>query len=314
MPGFDILGSIIGSIASAGDRKRQNALEQMALDRYGRISEPILKELQAQLVSTGDWDNLPSDFGNKGARDEAISRIMEEGTSGGMDPQSRLALEEGRQAAAAQESRGRANVRQEAQRRGMGGLGEFLGQMSAQQAGAQSASLSGMHAAADARDRALQALEQGGNMAAQAEGQDFGRASRIAAERSAIARYNADMGMRAQEGNNAISQQRFGNTMQLANAQAGAMQRRADQFGRNANRTASQWAGIGSGVEGLISTAGSMVMGAPPGMFGGAGKMGGGPTGAPAAPAPSAYGGPVAPRAKYSLEDAYGVGGDYMGY
>jgi len=289
-----IVGAGLGYLFSRGDRKKAEALEELAMQQYGEINLPVLKELQAQLVSTGDWDRMPSDFGNKSARDQAISRLMEVGESGGMDPQSRLAMEEGRQAAAAQEARGRASVRQEAQRRGMGGAGELIGQLGAQQAGAQSASLSGMQAAAGAQDRALEALMQGGGMAAQAEGQDFSRLAAINRERDALNRFNSEMGMRTQEGNNAIRQQGFGNSMQLAGARYNAMNNRANQYNQHADRTLGTWYGLGQGAQGAALSAGQM------------GGVGGG------APAPSsAY---AQPRPRYSLEDAdnanpYGYGG-----
>lgn len=254
-----IVGAGLGMLFSHGDKKRAQQLEDLAMQQYGEISEPILKELQAQLVSTGDWDRLPSDFGNRNARDEAIQRLVDQGMHGGIDPQSQLAVEQGRQAGAAQEARGRASVRQEAQRRGMGGLGEYLGQMGAQQAGAQSASMADMQGAADAESRALQALTQGGTMAAQAEGQDFNRASTLARERSAIAQFNAQMGMETQQGNNAVRQQRFGNNMRLADARAGAYQRRAGQYGANADRTLGMWGGLGQGAQDSVLGAQEMT-------------------------------------------------------
>lgn len=300
-----LVGAGLGLLFSNGDRKKAEELENLAMQQYGEISVPVLKELQAQLVSTGEWDKLPSDFGNRDARDEAIQRLIATGEHGGMDAQAQLALEQGRQAAAAQEARGRASVRQEAQRRGMGGAGELLGQLSAQQGGAQSAALSGMQAASDAEERALQSLMQGGNMAGQAEGQDFNRASTIARERDALARFNAEMGMRTQEGNNAIAQQRFGNQMNLANARAGAYQRRAGQYTNAADRTLNMWYGLGQGAQGALLNA--------PGAMGGGGQgggAGGAPSAAPAA-ASSPYSPYAQPRPRYTLEDAYGMNNPY---
>jgi len=304
--GMPLVGAGLGYLFSRGDRKKADALEQLAMQQYGEISVPVLKELQAQLISSGQWDALPSDFGNKNARDEAISRLMEVGESGGMDSQSVLAQEQARQSAAAQEARGRASVRQEAQRRGMGGAGEFIGQLGAQQAGAQSAALAGMQNAASARDRALQALMQGGSMAGQAEAQDFNRAATINRERDALARYNADMSMRVQEGNNALRQQGFGNNMQLAGARYGVYHNRANQLNQRADRTMGTWFGLGQGAQGAALSAGQMG-----GYGGGNGGGGGAPPAAAAAQPPySAY---TRPQPKYSLEDVYGMD-DYPGY
>lgn len=287
-----VYGAIVGQLLSSGDRKRQKALEEQALAEYGQVSLPILKELEERLISSGEWDNLPSDFGNKGLRDEAIARMAEVGRSGGMDAQSQLALEQGRVAAAGQEARGRASVRQEAARRGMGGAGETIGQLYAQQAGAQTASMSGMQAAADARERALRALESGGGMAASAEAQDFGRASKVAGERTAIARYNAEMGRQREMANNAMRQQQYQNQMGLAGAKSGAALTRAGQFGRDAQATRDLWYGLGSSIDETAMNGLGMMMGKPPtggsrGGFGGGGAP-------PVAAAPSPYAGSTA--------------------
>jgi len=89
-------------------------------------------------------------------------------------------------------------------------------------------------------------------MAAQAEGQDFNQASTRARERSAIAQFNAQMGMQTQQGNNAVRQQQFGNNMRLADARAGAYQQRAGQYSANADRTLGMWGGLGQGAQDSI--------------------------------------------------------------
>lgn len=264
-----VLGAIAGELLSKGDRKKQEALEERAMRLYGDISLPTLQKLEAQLVSSGEWDRMPSDFGNQSARNEAISRLMEAGRPGGQDAQSQLATEQARLAGANQAARGRAAVRQEAQARGMGGASELLGQLTAQQAGAQTASLGGLQSAASAQQRALQALAQGGAMAAQAEGQDSSMAMRKAAERDAIARFNSQMNWQQQTGNNQIAQQGFNNRLDLAGAQSGAMLRRANQYGRNAQSTRDMWGGIGQGVEDAAQSGMQMMMGMPPGALGG---------------------------------------------
>jgi hypothetical protein len=240
-----IVGSILGELFASGDKKKQKALEDAALRIYGNASPPTLERLATELMSTGEWDAMPSDFGNKGARDEAIRRMAERGATGGWDDNARLTYEQGRQAAAAQEQRGRASVRQEAERRGLGGNAEVYGQLAAQQAGAGTASMGAMQASADAETRALQALMASGGMAQDAESADFGQRSAKATARDAIARWNAENAQRVAQYNNGLTQQEWGNKMDLKDRSYGATTRRADAYGQSADRTRQMFGGVG---------------------------------------------------------------------
>lgn len=248
-----IAGSLLGRLFSAGDSAEAERLLRAASAEYN-IPLPDLKAWTAQELSTGEWDTMPEDFGNKANRDEAIRRISEMGAEGGMDAGSRLALEEARRAGAQQDVQGRASVRQEAQRRGLGGAGEVYGQLFAQQAGANTASMGGLQAAADARARALQALATGGGMAGQAEGQDFQRRAQVAQSKDAIRRFNIEMSRDAQEYANALKQQRFGNQMGLADRRYGAQQDLANIKTGQAAQTRQMAGNIGQGVGMGLST------------------------------------------------------------
>lgn len=239
---------ILGDELSKEDERKRRQLEEEAYRLYGDVSAPTLERVIAEKVSAGEWDAIPKDMGNRDVRNRALQRIVDMGTQGGLDAESRLALEEGRRASAMEEMQARGAVRSEARRRGMGGAGEVVGQLMAQQQGADRASLTGARGAADARSRALQALATGGGMAAQAEGQDFDRAARIAQSKDEINRFNSEMEYNARNARNAATQQTFQNDMGIRDRKYDATQRRAGQYGQDAERTRRRIGGIGQGI------------------------------------------------------------------
>jgi hypothetical protein len=193
-----VLGTdLLSQWFSRSDRKEQERLEEEALAIYGDASPPTLERMLQERLGTSAMEAIPEDFGQRDLRNAALQQILSMGLQGGMDEGSMLALEQARRASAASEAQGRGAVRQEFARRGLGGAGEAIMQQQAQQAGADRASMEGMQAASDARMRALQALATGGGMAAQAEGQDFERAARIADSKDAFARFNSQLATNA---------------------------------------------------------------------------------------------------------------------
>lgn len=83
-------------------------------------------------------------------------------------------------------------IKQNMAARGMGGSGmDLLAQLQSSQAATDRASQGGLDIAADAEQRALDAIMQGGNMAGNLRGQDFDEQARIAAANDAISQFNA---------------------------------------------------------------------------------------------------------------------------
>lgn len=246
--GVQVLGGLLGEWWGSADEEKKRALEQEAYRIYGDISAPTLERVLAEKIGPSAMEGLPKDFGNKSARDRALQRMVEVGMADGMDPGSMLALEEGRRAAALQEQQGRQSVLSAARRRGMGGAGELAASLQAQQSGADRAAYSSTQAAGDARARALQALAQGGGMAAQAEGQDFDRASRVAESQDRIAQFNAGQAERAKYYNAGLQQQEFDNRLGVADRRYQAKMGEAANYGSKADRKRRMVGGIAQGV------------------------------------------------------------------
>jgi hypothetical protein len=258
--GINILGSLIGRKKAEEDRKRAEALQEEAMRLYDDAQAPTLDRITPERMGTEGWDAIPEDFGNRDARNEALRAIMAMGEQGGMDPGSRLAMEEARRAAALQDTQQRQAITQGMARRGMGGAGEAMMQLQAQQSGADRASMANLQEAASARARALQALATGGSMAAQAEGQDFERSAAEQTARDRIAQFNINNSVEAQRANTALQQQGYQNKLGLMDRRYGARQQRAAQYGQKASDTAQMWGGIGQGVgEAMHDAEGAMT-------------------------------------------------------
>lgn len=246
--GANVLGGLLGEWWGSADDEQRRALEDQALQQYGDISAPTLERVLASQVERSAFEGMPTDFGNRNARNAALQALVNEGLSGGNSLESRLAMEETRRASSAQELRDRQAVLQQAKARGLGSNAALAGQLQAQQASADRQSYAGLQAGASARQRALAALAQGGSMAAQAEGQDFDRAARVAESRDRIAQFNAGQAQQANLYNAGLAQQNFNNRLAVADRKAGGLQRRADTYASDADRKRRMLGGIGQSV------------------------------------------------------------------
>lgn len=241
--------------ASAPDAEKK-ALQEKAAQIYENLDAPTLERLQAATAGESAAAGIPEDFGNRDARNTALQQLVEMGSQGGMDAGSQLAVEQARRAAGQQEMQGRGAVRQEFQRRGLGGAAEASLQQQAQQGGADRAAAGDLQAASDARTRALQALATGGQMAGQAEGQDFQRANAIAQSKDSMARFNAEQTGLAARYNAGLGQQDFQNRTAVADRRYGATQTQAKQRETEAERRRRIAGGIGSSLVGATDNIG----------------------------------------------------------
>jgi hypothetical protein len=256
-------GAAFGEWWASADDAQKRALQMEAQQIYDNMSPPELERIQAATAGDTALAGMPEDFGNKEGRNLALQQMIDMGLQGGMDAGSTLAVEQARRAAAQQEMQGRGAVQQSFQRRGLGGAGEAVLQQQAQQAGADRASVADMQAASDARARALQALATGGGMAAQAEGQDFDRAARIAQSRDAMAQFNAGQAQQANIYNSGLGQQDFQNRLGIADRQYGARQTRAGQYETEAERKRRIAGGVGQTAVGAVDKVGGYYGGKP---------------------------------------------------
>jgi len=259
----EIGGQILGIGAAAfgewwnkADREKRDALLEQAQRLYDDLSPPELQALRAEQTGPSAFESIQVDPANREARNRAIRQLMEIGEQGGMDAGSMLALEQGRRAAAAQEQQGRAAVRQEFARRGLGGAGEAALQQQAQQAAAGNAALGALQAGSDARARALQALQVGGGMAQTATSSDYQQEAARAAAMDRIAEFNARVRQDTNQFNAGQVQQGWNNRLALTDRMYGATRDRAGAYETEAERKRRIAGGVG---QTFASTGGNLA-------------------------------------------------------
>lgn len=304
-----IAGGLIGNAMAQGDK----AAAQRAFEQAQRIiaqipvpTEESLKVVLRQLESQGQLtpelesaltqqasglQSYQEDQQLKQAQRGALESLMQSGKTG-LTAQDRAALNQIRNQTAQQVKAQEQSVLQNMQMRGMGGSGnELAARLLAGQQGAESAQREGDQVAAQAQERALQAIAASGNLASGMSQADFSRASQIAAAQDAINRFNTENSQNV-AGRNVASRntaqaanlgekQRVADTnvgtynaqeqynkqvpMQVFNANLNKGQLMAGQASDQGNRnlqsaaqTAQMWAGIGQGVgQGIGSVAGA---------------------------------------------------------
>lgn len=160
--GGAILGEFLGG---DGDKERRRILE--LLQGVDEQTGEVAPDMRRNMSSAVDYlRNLYSE--------------------GGMDAQSRAALGQAQQANAAREQGARGAITQNAAMRGVGGSGtEIAAQLANQQGAANRNAMAGAQSAADARQRAIAALQGSASIAGGVRGQD-----------SALAQFNASQRLR----------------------------------------------------------------------------------------------------------------------
>lgn len=203
----------------------------MELQLQQLVEQGVLtpEDAQAALVGESAMGGITLDPNLKQAQLDALAGLQDISSSGGMTLSDQANLNKIQGDLQTQARGSREAILQNAQMRGMGGSGlEMLSQMQNQQDAATRANQAGTDTAASARDRALQALIQGGETAGNIRGQDFNEKSQIAQAQDAISKFNAQ------------NQQQINmtNTAARNNAQAANLQNKqniANQNTANAN-------------------------------------------------------------------------------
>lgn len=249
MIGAPIVTDLLGQWLSKADREEQEALAREAIAIYGDASPPTLERMLKEKLGPSAMESIPRDLGSRAGRDAALRQLLQIGSTGGMEPGSMLAVEQARRAGAQASAQGQAAVRQEMQRRGLGGAGVATLALQAQQAGADRTAMGDMQAAADARTRALQALTSGAGLAGQFEAQDFDREARRAQSMDAIARFNADLATNA-------LQQNWQNQVGLMDRRYGALMGGSQRAGERAGRTQQRVGNYGQAALGGLGVLG----------------------------------------------------------
>ena len=271
----------LSNIFGKGNTTDPNWLRQQAVQPFKDLRVPEVKEMYVQLqelVSQGEITPeqavayLQQESELKGIQvdPEFLNTAIEEmrylkdiGAQGGMTAQMRQRLQEARDL---QEGEARSRTRaivESAQARGVGGSGIELGErLIAEQEAANRAARTGTQAAADAEQRALQAIIGAGSLGRELQSQRFGQEAQVASAQDVINRFNVQAAQNVEEANRAgLVQQRFGNMLSKATGEAGQYSGWAEQDAKRRSEMEAASLGFWSGILGAGTTLGAAAIG-----------------------------------------------------
>lgn len=220
--GVQGVATLITEMMAQGKEAEARAIMAEAAKMYDAVELPQLERAVAEQVGPTAFESITVDPAYKAAQLDALSRLSQIADEGGLTLADKAALNQITGQLARRDAAARAATREEMQARGTLGSGaELASRLAAQQESSQLASQRGMDVAAQAQQRALDAIMQRGGLAGQMRGQEFGEQSQAAQAKDIMARYNADARRRAQEYNLGLAQQQFENQMRKTGAQVG---------------------------------------------------------------------------------------------
>lgn len=228
---------LFASLFGSADSDQADQLRQQALNAFNAIQTPELSQLQvqlqkyvdagqltpqqaeSQLLSSNAFNAIATDPSYVGAQKQALEQLQQIGTQGGLTAVDKAQLQDITNQQNQQVQSQNAATMQQAQQRGTGGSQlTAVNQLINEQNAANRASQQGTDVAANAQQRALQAMQAAGQQGGALESQQYGEQANKAQSQNAINQFNAQT----------LNQQNLYNTQtanaaqaaNLANAQA----------------------------------------------------------------------------------------------
>lgn len=244
-----MIASVVGALIGAGEDAKAQQVRQEALDAYGPELLPHLEKAEAQQIPGTAFGQLQEDGSLRSRQLQTLAGLEDVVANNGTTEADRAANQLAfNDAAGRTESNTRGIQNSMAQRGQAGGVADFaLQQQAAQGATNQAANMARANTA-DARMRALQAMEAGGNLAGQVRGQDYRRLSDVASAQDELNQFNAGQRGAAQAHNLQIPQEQFDNEMLLNNARANASNGVAAGYERGGQAARDTAGGVGQGM------------------------------------------------------------------
>lgn len=200
---------LFSSLFGQAGSDKADKMRQQAIDAFNSIQTPQLKDLQvqldqevnagsltpeqaeAQLLNSNAFNSIKTDPSLTGAAKQALTQLQQIGSQGGMTAIDKAQLQDiTNQTNQLAQSRN-ASVMQDAQQRGIGGSGlELANTLSNEQNAANTASNAGTQVAANAQQRALQAIQSAGGLGQSLESQAYGEQANKAQAQNAIDLFN----------------------------------------------------------------------------------------------------------------------------
>lgn len=240
----------IGMAIEAGQRGEAQRIRQEVANKYGSEALAQLDKALVQEIPASALAGVVEDSTLRNAQLGVLRELENEYRTGGMSAADIASGRLVQQDAAATAAGQQANAEVMMARRGQQ-MNPALGAAMAAQSGQTAANAvgrAGMQLQADARLRALRALEGAGSLAGNIRGDDWRAMSAKAAAQDRLNEYNNEMGFRVQQYNNAMKQQDYDNRMQRLIAQGNARQGLASGYDAAGARASEGFGGLGQAV------------------------------------------------------------------
>lgn len=224
--GAAVLGGIGSYLANSSANDRANAIQSEQMQQWLQLNIPDPAEQKVamqQFISAGtltpalqsaikqdptEFNKIVTDPGLKGAQDKALASLEDIGNQGGLRLQDKATLQ---QALLNNQARARGNrnaIAAQMAQRGLSGSGfDVAAQLQGQQGEADQNAQNSLSVAANAQDRALQAIEGAGTMAGQQQQQDFNQQAQRATAADRINQFNTQNAQNVNAANTNIQNQ-----------------------------------------------------------------------------------------------------------
>lgn len=313
--GGALAGGIMGSNAKKAAQAKADSIAQQASDTYTDLDIPTIQSQQVQLQQIANAGNLTPDQEatfqqNQSllnayqqnpeavtAQMQALKQLQKIGSEGGLTAADRAQMNQIQNQLGNQEKSARNALVQNYAQRGMAGSGvQLAAELSGNQGETQAAADQGFNVAAQAQQRALQAIQGAGQLGTGLESQQFGQAATMAGQQNAINQFNTanaqniagqnvqranyaqernlnnqqqinaqntGLGNQEEVYNKGLYQQQYNNQLQKASGQANALGKQANMAQSSGNAAADLYSGIGNAVSKGGTAVGNYFAGAP---------------------------------------------------
>lgn len=258
--------ALIGRAVAEGDFERARQIRAQAAAEYGDSVLPVIDRVVAQEVGPSAMANIRTDDGLRSQQLRALDELSNIYESGGQTEADKAALNVAQNAVAARSANALANGQQRLARTGQTGNAALESSLAATVGGDAAGAMAdmGYRAQADARDRALRALESEASLAGGVRAQDFGEASTKAKAADAFTLFNADQRSATQAANNANAFRQYDARMGLKAARNNARGVQAADYDARGARTVQTAAGLGNAATSMGGAFGNYKRQKPP--------------------------------------------------
>lgn len=214
--------TLISELMAQGRENEARALMDEAQRQVDAVALPEFQKAVVEQIGPTAFETITVDPALRQAQLGALTKLGQIAEEGGMTLADKAALNRITGQLSRRDAAARQAIMENMAARGTLGSGAELAQrLSAQQESSQLASERGLDVAAQAQQRALNAIMQRGQLGGSIRAQEYAEAANRAQAQDAIARYNAEARQRAQAYNLGIPLAKYQTEMERAKARAG---------------------------------------------------------------------------------------------